>query len=106
MCMKLDVGASAYWSEIASVQTLDNLLMQGKIELVDYLERIPEGYISKRAELISKYSTPQIPQDMPQVDMNMPPLGGGQLVDTGAQETLPTGRGYSELQRQLNRAGN
>ena len=37
MCMKLDVGASAYWSEIASVQTLDNLLMQGKIELVDYL---------------------------------------------------------------------
>ena len=105
MCMKLDVGASAYWSEIASVQTLDNLLMQGKIELVDYLERIPEGYISKRAELISKYSTPQIPQ-APQADMNMPPRGGGQLVDTGAQETLPTGRGHSELQRQLNRAGN
>ena len=92
MCMKLDVGASAYWSEIASVQTLDNLLMQGKIELVDYLERIPEGYISKRAELISKYSTPQIPQEMPQADVNMPQRGGGQLVDTGAQETLPTGR--------------
>ena len=106
MCMKLDVGASAYWSEIASVQTLDNLLMQGKIELVDYLERIPEGYISKRAELISKYSTPQIPQEMPQADMNMPPRGGGQLVDTGAQETIPSGRVYSELQRQLNRAGN
>lgn len=106
MCMKLDVGASAYWSEIASVQTLDNLLMQGKIDLVDYLERIPEGYISKRAELISKYSTPQTPQEMPQGDMNMPPRGGGQLVDTGAQETIPTGRGYSELQRQLNRAGN
>lgn len=109
MCMKLDVGASAYWSEIASVQTLDNLLMQGKIELVDYLERIPEGYISKRAELLAKYSTPQLPQGMPQApegDMNMPPRGGGQLVDTGAQETVPTSRGYSELQRQLNRAGN
>lgn len=109
MCMKLDVGASAYWSEIASVQTLDNLLMQGKIELVDYLERIPEGYISKRAELLAKYSTPQLPQALPQEaagDMNMPPRGGGQLVDTGAQETVPTSRGYSELQRQLNRAGN
>ena len=105
LSLKLDVGASAYWSEITTVQTLDNLLMQGKIELVDYLERIPEGYISKRAELISKYSTPQIPQ-APQGDMNMPPRGGGQLVDTGAQEILPTGRGYSELQRQLNRAGN
>lgn len=108
MCMKLDVGASAYWSEIASVQTLDNLLMQGKIELVDYLERIPEGYISKRAELLSKYGAPQLPQGMPQApqgDMNMPPRGGGQLVDTGAQETVPTSRGYSELQRQLNRTG-
>lgn len=105
MCMKLDVGASAYWSEIASVQTLDNLLMQGKIELVDYLERIPEGYISKRAELLAKYGAPQIPQE-PQGDMNMPPRGGGQLVDTGAQETVPTSRGYSELQRQLNRTGN
>ncbi len=109
MCMKLDVGASAYWSEIASVQTLDNLLMQGKIELVDYLERIPEGYISKRAELLSKYGTPQLPQGMPQGpqgEVNMPPRGGGQLVDTGAQETVPTSRGYSELQRQLNRTGN
>ena len=106
MCMKLDVGASAYWSEIASVQTLDNLLMQGKIELVDYLERIPEGYISKRAELLAKYGAPQLPQAMPQGDMNMPPRGGGQLTDTGAQETVPTGRGYSELQRQLNRTGN
>ncbi len=109
MCMKLDVGASAYWSEIASVQTLDNLLMQGKIELVDYLERIPEGYISKRAELLAKYGAPQLPPGMPQDvpgDMNMPPRGGGQLVDTGAQETVPTSRGYSELQRQLNRTGN
>ena len=54
MSLKLDVGASSYWSEITTVQTLDNLLMQGKIELVDYLERIPEGYVSKKQELIDK----------------------------------------------------
>lgn len=108
MCMKLDVGASAYWSEIASVQTLDNLLMQDKIDLTDYLERIPEGYISKRAELLAKYGAPKVPEmpEIPQGEMNMPPRGGGQLVDTGAQSAVPTGRGYSELQRQLNRAGN
>lgn len=108
MCMKLDVGASAYWSEIASVQTLDNLLMQGKIDLTDYLERIPEGYISKRVELLSKYNVPMqgmpadMPPDMPPEEMSMPPRGGGQLVDTGAQAPLPTNRGYSELQRKLN----
>lgn len=55
MFIKLDVGASAYWSEIASMQTLDNLLKMGHIDLVDYLERIPDGYVAKRQELLSKY---------------------------------------------------
>jgi hypothetical protein len=52
--MKLDVGASSYWSEIASMQTLDNLLTQNKLGLVDYLERVPNGYIIKQEELIKK----------------------------------------------------
>ena len=55
MTLKLDVGASAYWSEIASMQTLDNLLQLGQIDIVDYLERIPDGYVAKRQELLSKY---------------------------------------------------
>ncbi|MEG0778955.1 MAG: hypothetical protein RSG55_08910, partial [Oscillospiraceae bacterium] len=54
MSLKLDVGASSYWSEIASMQTLDNLLMQEKIDVVDYLERVPGGYIPKKQELIDK----------------------------------------------------
>lgn len=53
MALKLDVGASSYWSEMASVQTLDNLLMQDKITIEEYLERIPDGYIPKRQELIA-----------------------------------------------------
>ncbi|MBQ7737030.1 MAG: hypothetical protein IJT62_04270 [Oscillospiraceae bacterium] len=112
MQMRLDVGASSYWSEIASTQTLDNLLQQDKIDLIDYLERIPEGYISKRQELIEKYSAAMAPAQ-PQMPMpgmegaapDMPPRGGGQLVDTGAQEPIPTTRGYSELQRKVNRTG-
>lgn len=54
MQIKLDVGASAYWSEIASMQTLDNLLSGGKIDIEEYLERIPDGYISQRRELLDK----------------------------------------------------
>ena len=54
MTLRLDVGASSYWSEIASMQTLDNLLMQGRIALDDYLERVPEGYISQKQALIEK----------------------------------------------------
>lgn len=52
LSVKLDVGGSAYWSEIAQINTLDNLLTQGKINIIDYLERIPNGYISDQQKLI------------------------------------------------------
>lgn len=54
LSLKLDVGGSAYWSEIAQISTLDNLLRQGKITVVDYLERIPNGYIVDQQGLIEK----------------------------------------------------
>ncbi|MPM99273.1 hypothetical protein SDC9_146464 [bioreactor metagenome] len=52
LSVKLDVGGSAYWSEIAQMNTLDNLLMRKEIDVLDYLERIPNGYISNQQELI------------------------------------------------------
>ncbi len=54
MAMKLEAGASSYYSEIASIQTLDNLLRAGKIDTVQYLERIPDGYIPDRRGLVSE----------------------------------------------------
>ena len=60
LSLKLDVGGSAYWSEIAQINTLDNLLAQGKISVVDYLERIPGGYISNQQELIEKLKMKEI----------------------------------------------
>jgi hypothetical protein len=52
LSMKLDVGGSAYWSEIAQMNTLDNLLTHKQIDVLDYLERVPSGYISNQQELI------------------------------------------------------
>lgn len=49
----LDAGASSYWSEIANMQTLDNLLMQGKIPTSEYLRRLPNGQITDREALIA-----------------------------------------------------
>lgn len=68
--VRTDVGASSYWSEIASMQTLDNLLMQGKIGLTEYLERVPSGYVSKKQELLEWAKQQQLMmqmQQMPQV---------------------------------------
>ena len=98
MSLKLDVGASAYWSEIMTVQTLDNLLMNGKLDIVDYLERIPEGYVSKRQELIEKLKGMQ----------SQPAASGGtnsQILDMTSEIPVEGGSGYGELQRALNETG-
>ena len=50
----VDAGASTYWSEIATVTTLDRLLSQGVISFAQYLERLPEGYITKKEELLQE----------------------------------------------------
>ena len=97
MSLKLDVGASSYWSEITTVQTLDNLLMQGKIELVDYLERIPEGYVSKKQELIDKLKGMQA--QMVGQQSASPVMGQGPEVP------VEGGSGYGQLQRALNKTG-
>lgn len=51
--VKADVGESSYWSEIASSQTLDNLLGTGHIDITEYLKRIPDDLIPQKEELIT-----------------------------------------------------
>jgi len=50
--VKCDVGAANYWSEVSQVETLDNLLKQGSIDILDYLDALPDGYITDKQELI------------------------------------------------------
>jgi hypothetical protein len=50
--VKVDVGASSHWSEITNIQTLDNLLMNGHITFVEYLERMPNGIITMKEKLM------------------------------------------------------
>ena len=97
--IQLDVGASSYWSEIATQQTLDNLLMQDKIDLVDYLERIPNGYVTKKQELIEKIKGQMQTVMQPQTATSMPPL------DTSTELPVKGGSGYGELQRAINETG-
>lgn len=51
---KINVGASNYWSEIACLNTLDNLLKGGHINAVQYLERLPDELIASKQELINE----------------------------------------------------
>lgn len=48
----VNAGMTGYWSEVASLNTLENLLKNGHITLEQYLERLPEGYIISKEALI------------------------------------------------------
>ncbi|NCC85086.1 MAG: hypothetical protein EOM03_13300 [Clostridia bacterium] len=48
----VDAGATTRYSEIAMVQTLDNLRRDGTLDIIEYLERIPDALIPRKSELI------------------------------------------------------
>lgn len=52
--IRADVGESSYWSEIAAQQTLDNLLVQGHLDIVQYLERVPDDMIPQKEQLLTE----------------------------------------------------
>lgn len=62
---------------------------------MDYLERIPDGYISKREELLAKYKARLAPQ------MPMPDMGNveGDIADSGQEIPVEGGAGNRQLQR-------
>lgn len=92
MKLNIDVGAGSYWSEIASMQTLDNLLMNGHIDVVEYLERMPAGYISDKQKLIDIIKGKQI---APQ------PPGNGEFIPDQSAPEIPLTAGNSALQREI-----
>lgn len=99
LAVKQDAGASSYWSEIASMQTLDNLLINNKITLLQYLERVPAGYIAKKQELIDAIKGAATPE---------PPAGGagGPLgLPDISQLPVSGGPGNGQLQRAINQMG-
>lgn len=81
--IRADVGASTYWSRVAIVQTLDNLLRDGMLDIIDYLERMPAEYIPLKEELIDKHKQIQM-QGQPQTPTgSSTPTGISQSTQIG-----------------------
>jgi hypothetical protein len=96
--VKQDVGASSYWSEMASMQTLDNLLMNKLITPKQYIERLPSGYITKKQELLDDFAAQMQPA-------NGTPGTGMSPETTSDSIDVQGGSGNASLQRALNREG-
>lgn len=50
----IEIGASGYYSDIASTNTLDNLLTAGMINFIQYLERVDDSLIPNKQKLIDE----------------------------------------------------
>ena len=78
--VSVDVGATTYYSEIAMVQTLDNLRRDGTLSVIEYLERMPDKLITRKQELID---------DLKKREGVM--AGGAQEKEAAAQEKTQGG---------------
>ena len=79
------------------MQTLDNLLMNGQIDIVDYLERVPNGYIVNQQALIDKLKG--------QRQQMSTSVSGPLTPSAETQSALVGGSGYGTLQRKINETG-
>jgi hypothetical protein len=106
MLLKLDVGASTYYSEIAAMQTLDGLLQRGLITLSQYLERVSDDYVPKRRELLEEAKAKEaMEQQMLMGQAAAPGAAALPTPDFSGTPDIPTGGGYSALQRKINETG-
>lgn len=60
-----DVGAGTYFSEIAQTQTLDNLRREGVLDMIAYLERLPEHLLPRKGELIEELKRKEEGREVP-----------------------------------------
>ena len=66
--LRVDIGASAYWSELMQIQTLDNMFRSGIIpNAKTYVEQLPDGLIKSKQEILKAIED----EEMKQMQMQM-----------------------------------
>ncbi len=68
--LEVNIGASAYWSEITQTQTADNLFAKGVITDPEvYLESIPETYVKNKQKILKSIRETKAAQTTPQIPL-------------------------------------
>lgn len=94
--LNVNVGASAYWSEIMQTQTADNLFQKGVItNPVTYLESIPDAYIKNKQKIINEIRQQQeqalAAQSAPINDVSQSTLQSIPLMNEAENTQMETG---------------
>ena len=105
--VKIDVGSSSYYSEMSSLTTLDNLLLNDRITTVQYLENIPDGSVAGRRKLIEELKQKEEMEKQMAMQPPMPTGGPGEMAaqnDMGEANYAATGSVAETPQRQEQRS--
>lgn len=94
--LKLDVGASSYFSEIAAISTVGEWVKQGLMLPSEGMERLPNDFMPKQKELIDAMKAREGAQAAPEPTAQP----GNQAIGE-----LEGGAGYGALQRAINNTG-
>lgn len=107
MTIKLEPGSGAYFNEITAATTLDNLLRMGQIDIVDYLERIPDSAIPQRYALLQRKKQAMQAMQMQQMGMTPEQGAGGEAMEPEDNQPIEVqgGRGYNHLAHVINKQG-
>lgn len=87
LTLRIDVGGTTYFNQIARTQTLDNLYKQGFLTKEQYLKRLPEHLIVDKEELLEEILQSAY-QDVPPGGSGGPSQGGP-LEEAAAIQGLP-----------------
>ena len=94
MELNVDVGTSAYWSELTQLSTNDNLLLQGILDkgviedCITYIEGIPDKQLNNKNKILERLKQKKAAQEaqamqaaqMQQMPQAMPMQGGGMYM--------------------------
>lgn len=99
----VSIGSSAYWSELAQMQTMDNLLQAGIITDKEvYVESIPDKWLPAKQQLLESIRK-EVEQQMQAAQQQMSAAGLAQGVEQpakqgpeGANTAIPSGTNLFE----------
>lgn len=100
MELNVDVGTSAYWSELTQLSTNDNLLLQGILDkgviedCITYIEGIPDKQLNNKNKILERLKQKKAAQEaqamqtaqLQQMPQAMPMQGGG--MDMGLNQMM------------------
>ena len=79
MNLKIDIGASSQFSEITNLNMLNAWLDKDRVTFIEYLERLPQGSVTKKQQLIdTRKKQEQQMQQQQQMQMQQQQMQQGQ----------------------------